>query len=581
MKEPPDDLAAGVTMVARWLEELVEACGNSDLGVARYVASTWRSSSVATPPQAMTSELFPCPPPFDWFGAKVGRSKCSRRKAARFRFRRVVEVWTNVVVTALSYHASGLQVAPPRGRVGCSLNSQQSAMVQHVSKLVGSVVRLADSEAGCGSRMPAAGDHLQSMREQLSAVDVLPYSKVMRRVEGVSSGGDFNATKALPVVAERLSLPSKVSDFDPTPFLSSQFKEVFEHPDSYLKSPEDMPGPIRIKGTASREELLRVFDKWDKLGRLFICRADEVSKEDRCEIFAVAKDAEKDRQILHRKRRNKREIHLTGASKDLPHGVLLTQLPLGSDKVCVSSVDDVKDFYHAYVATEERARSSPVGPEFRWGEVAHLHAAVAAREAGRVAKGDQVVCCFKGLGMGDHAAVDIAQESHVNLLRTYGGMKLEETLNYRHPLPIPQSDFYEGVMIDDHLGVQLLQRKGSLKRTLAQEGRDQAAFSAAETAYSLHGLEAHPKKRVRRSLHCKVWGTELEGNLGLVGPVRARLFRLARLSTLASKKAAMSEKIWNVCLGCGHIVVSFVGLCFLSSTICTTNILRTWLIPPF
>lgn len=549
MKEPPDDLAAGVTMVARWLEELVEACGNSDLGVARYVASTWRSSSVATPPQAMTSELFPCPPPFDWFGAKVGRSKCSRRKAARFRFRRVVEVWTNVVVTALSYHASGLQVAPPRGRVGCSLNSQQSAMVRHVSKLVGSVVRLADSEAGCGSRMPAAGDHLQSMREQLSAVDVLPYSKVMRRVEGVSSGGDFNATKALPVVAERLSLPSKVSDFDPTPFLSSQFKEVFEHPDSYLKSPEDMPGPIRIKGTASREELLRVFDKWDKLGRLFICRADEVSKEDRCEIFAVAKDAEKDRQILHRKRRNKREIHLTGASKDLPHGVLLTQLPLGSDKVCVSSVDDVKDFYHAYVATEERARSSPVGPEFRWGEVAHLHAAVAAREAGRVAKGDQVVCCFKGLGMGDHAAVDIAQESHVNLLRTYGGMKLEETLNYRHPLPIPQSDFYEGVMIDDHLGVQLLQRKGSLKRTLAQEGRDQAAFSAAETAYSLHGLEAHPKKRVRRSLHCKVWGTELEGNLGLVGPVRARLFRLARLSTLASKKAAMSEKILECLLG--------------------------------
>ena len=301
--------------------------------------------------------------------------------------------------------------------------------------------------------MPAAGDYLQSMREQLNAVDVLPYSKVMRRVEGLSSGGDFNAAKALPVVAERLSLPLKVSDFDPTPFLSFWFKEVFEHSVSYLKSPEDIPGPIRIKGTASREELLRVFDKWDKLGRLFICRADEVSKEDRCEIFAVAKDAEKDRQILYRKRRNKREIYLTGALKDLPHGVLLTQLPLGRDKVCVSSVNDVKDFYHTYVAIEERARSSLVGPEFRWGEVAYLYVVVAAREAGRVAKGDQVVCCFKGLGMGDYVVVDIAQENYVNLLRTYGGMKLEETLNYRHPLPIPQSDFYEGVMIDDHLGV--------------------------------------------------------------------------------------------------------------------------------
>ena len=76
----------------------------------------------------------------------------SRRKAARFRFRRVVEVWTNFIVSALSYHASGLQVAPPRGREGEVLNSQQLAMVQHVAKLVGSVVRLADSEAGCGSR---------------------------------------------------------------------------------------------------------------------------------------------------------------------------------------------------------------------------------------------------------------------------------------------------------------------------------------------------------------------------------------------------------------------------------------------
>ena len=158
--------------------------------------------------------------------------------------------------------------------------------------------------------------------------------------------------------------------------------------------------------------------------------------------------------------------------------------------------------------------------------------------------------------MGDHAAVDIAQESHVNLLRTYGGMRPEETLNYRFPLPIPPSDFYEGVMIDDHLGIQLLPRKGNLKRTIAQVGRDQAAFAAAETAYSMHGLEAHPKKRVRRSLHCRVWGTELEGNHGLVGPVRARLFRLARLSTLAAKKAAMSEKIFGMSVGVVGLLLS-------------------------
>jgi hypothetical protein len=157
------------------------------------------------------------------------------------------------------------------------------------------------------------------------------------------------------------------------------------------------------------------------LHRLFICHHKEVNPDDRCELFAVAKDEEKDRQIHHRKRRNLREKHLVGASRELPHAVLLCQLLLGKDKVPVCSVDDVKDFYHAYRASEARARSSPVGRAFRVAEVSHLEGWKTAISRGRIRPGDLVVCCFKGLGMGDHAAVDIAQESHVNLIRTFGG----------------------------------------------------------------------------------------------------------------------------------------------------------------
>ena len=90
-----------------------------------------------------------------------------------------------------------------------------------------------------------------------------------------------------------------------------------------------------------------------------------MSAEDRCELFAVAKDVDKDRQILHSKRRSLRERHIAGASRDLPHGVQLCQLLLEGRFVCACSVDDVKDFYHAYAATEARAKSSPVGPLFR------------------------------------------------------------------------------------------------------------------------------------------------------------------------------------------------------------------------
>lgn len=116
-----------------------------------------------------------------------------------------------------------------------------------------------------------------------------------------------------------MSCPEEVRDFDPTPYLSP---EIIEDPDAFLRAPEDMPGPIKIRGIASRKELIKAFERWDKLHHLFICHHKEVNPDDRCELFAVAKDEEKDRQIHHRKRRNLREKHLVGASRELPHAVL-------------------------------------------------------------------------------------------------------------------------------------------------------------------------------------------------------------------------------------------------------------------
>ncbi|CAE7292878.1 unnamed protein product [Symbiodinium microadriaticum] len=283
--------------------------------------------------------------------------------------------------------------------------------------------------------------------------------------------------------------------------------------------------------------------------RLSLPETVQVSDKDRCELFAVGKDEAKDRQILHRKRRNLREHHVAGASRDLPHGVLLCQLPLEGRRICACSVDDVKDFYHAYKASEARAKSSPVGPLFRSGEVAHLTAYQDALSKGRVRPGDMVACCFKGLGMGDHAAVDIAQESHVNLLRAYGAMRESEVLRYRDPVPHSESGFLEGIMIDDHLGLQMLEKKKTMKETLEQPGRDQEVFSAAETAYRNHGLQSHPKKKVRRGLHAKVWGAEIEGGKGLVGPARGRLLGLAKLSAEMAQAGPVDERVVEGVLG--------------------------------
>ena len=530
-----------------WLKGVVYDIRNSDLNLGCYVRSTFEAApNMESKTRRKGADMFPCPPPYPWTDAKNGCSRRSSRSVARWKVRRSVELWVNLMVCVLSQQALDCRIAPPLGRRGCPLSQSQFEMVSKLGTFAKSVIRLG-SDPGCGLRLPAAADRVQHLREQFEEFSQLPYACGMR----VFGKGDSNfaATQALPVVADRLSLPSEVQDFNPIPFLSPLFRKIYETPDEFLKNPDEMPDRIRIKGTATRAEMLKVFQRWDLLNRLHICRADQVNPDDRCEIFAVAKDAEKDRQILHRKRRNRREQHFAGASQDLPHGVLLCQLPLEDRFVCVSSVDDLKDFYHAYPASEARARSTPVGPVFGIRDVRHLKACQDALKANRITHGDPIVCCFQGLGMGDHAAVDIAQESHVNVIRSFGGLDEKETLSYKHPLPLTQTGFYEGIMIDDHLGIQLLEKQGTLRDTLAQPGRDQEAFAAAERAYETVGLQAHPSKRKRRVLDVKVWGAELEGGRGLVGPSRSRLLRLARLTSEVAKPGPVDEKIVEAITG--------------------------------
>ena len=59
-------------------------------------------------------------------------------------------------------------------------------------------------------------------------------------------------------------------------------------------------------------------------------------------------------------------------------------------------------------------------------------------------------------------------------------------------------------MIDGHLGLQLLEWRGSLKSTLEQPAEIRNFFATAEAAYAAANLEVHPTKRKWRSLQSRV-----------------------------------------------------------------------------
>ena len=283
-----------------WLKGVVYDIKNSDLNLGCYVRSTFEAApNMESKTRRKGADMFPCPPPYPWTDAKNGCSRRSSRSVARWKVRRSVELWVNLMVCVLN-HRPWIVVLHPLWE-GEDAPLVKASLKWFLSWGLCKICNRLGSDPGCGLRLPAAADRVQHLREQFEEFSQLPYACGMR----VFGKGDSNfaATQALPVVADRLSLPSEVQDFNPIPFLSPLFRKIYETPDEFLKNPDEMPDRIRIKGTATRAEMLKVFQRWDLLNRLHICRADQVNPDDRCEIFAVAKDAEKDRQILHRKRR--------------------------------------------------------------------------------------------------------------------------------------------------------------------------------------------------------------------------------------------------------------------------------------
>ena len=146
--------------------------------------------------------------------------------------------------------------------------------------------------------------------------------------------------------------------------------------------------------------------------------------------------------------------------------------------------------------------------------------------------------------MGDSLAVEIAQQSHYNLLRTKaGGMLFHEVLQYRKA--IPRGPFYELLTIDDHIGLQKVPR--SMSSELVDTQRDIEVF---ERAYQEVKLVAHPQKKRRRVASATVFGAEIDGTEGKISAPRSRIVLLMFTTMLIVKEKVVTRRMLQSSLGC-------------------------------
>ena len=140
---------------------------------------------------------------------------------------------------------------------------------------------------------------------------------------------------------------------------------------------------------------------------------------------------------------------ITG-SKLMPNAASVVEVHIPCGKSLSVSADDVRNMYHCIPGSYERAKSTPVGcayPAYLFREWRCWRSDLELT--------DWVFMAWPGLGMGDHNAVDWAQEIHANLLRSVDLLSSDHLSRYRHPIPVNDHDYYEGVMIDFRIGLQL------------------------------------------------------------------------------------------------------------------------------
>ena len=262
--------------------------------------------------------------------------------------------------------------------------------------------------------------------------------KALELVERISSKGYHNLGAcewddlqqcAQYVKPDRMSLPDAAGIVDPADFLKG------EHREQFLNMSRDVP--IQRTPASSRKpchrvkshDIVEVYTKLLDSGVAVLLPEEEALYDSKgCLIsgglFGVPHKAHSDRVINDRRPFNQNERRLVWAK--LPHGTLLTQLVLSKELSVRASGDDLRNFFYLLKHREEWLPRNVVGSSVS-GKFFEKHGADASR---------RYVLAFRVVCMGDVNAVDICQQTHIEILRDAGLMRPEHVLEYDSPLPL-------------------------------------------------------------------------------------------------------------------------------------------------
>ena len=558
--EPCSNL--GAWSYLKWCVNLVPLVLRSRTPLASFLSKTISLSKASECRSGLASTFFPVPIPcFRVFGRMTQGSSVSARHARHIS--RAIHV---IVMTLNFWHFGGkwcdmelLRREPSR---------QHESLFKRLRFLIKSdwPAEIPDLPKA-GRKFPQLTARLSELSEYLTRLgpSANPYEK---KFSGYEVPTDNTAMPELSPYRDldpaRLRIRG-TGHWDATSFLGDSLCMVYRDPACirFTEEPSVVPNNRDSSETVGQLALL-----WDVQGLLFV-HDRPVGVSSHVRIFNTLKSISQDRQIGDRRAMNSQEAKVGGPSSDLPSGYDIVSLIVNPKIQSVAiSITDRSDFYHQFYATPSRAYGNTVAPSvpaelLQQTNAYRVFKARTSRKKIREKTGDHLeqftptsVLCpepghlwisFNSILQGDHSGVEIATESHSNLLKAFG--LLHDSCRLVASSPLKSFEEAQGLVIDDFFALSIQD-----KNTQPCDTRSAFAYRQAQVAYGCHGLEGSPEKDIVAQPEGKVIGANINGGhratsrgMVLVGaPIEKRL-GLSILSLFLSQLTYTPDSL-HLCL---------------------------------
>ena len=482
----------------------------------------------------------PCPLGSVWpIPIPYHEKDCLSEDLAEAAMRRCI----NIMVMTLNWLHLGSPARAPRDfPTYSSLSNQQQEVISRLRRFCADWADAGDIAAVDMGRSAGKVEQLEEQIASLSSHAALLAKSLGSTKQPPVGGQQSGAVSVSPEVvlakdieADRLQFQGRPG-FDPEPLLTPLAKLWYSTPLDHAVHPEDYVDEVphvQVKG--KRKEILKLLARLDKTGRLAIFAPQSVRDGYGSGMFALMKNAEKDRLILDARPSNCLEQPLAEFTQCMGSPVPILDMVLPADRILLMSGEDLRDYYYYFCVSSQRAARNFI--KFK------LSAAEARRfQCFRDCHEDAPFFypALATMAMGDINAVEYGQMVHT-LLAVRCGMTFSDMVTLRSRCP--RQDWLVGLVIDDLIFLE------QVPREMPRLGITEELANAMVEEYQRVGLLAHDEKRFRGEEKAKFWGVAVDGLSGLIRPQVERVLPLAFITARIALLGAAERKLLEMVAG--------------------------------